>query len=354
MMQIRVSCVMVAAFLLVACGGGGGGSQSNIQATVPPNMQAQVNAQDVQGSSPGSTRAAMSQVATSLPAFGSITQSVNRDGVSGISSDRASITLDEDREILTLRVDRQSGTDLVVTSDAHLVASILTESSPLPDHTHVGEGLLVNYDTDETTIAYVGVSWDDDDLTDYLAGGYWLHFSGDVLGSNFTVDEAGAFVDGPEIDIANRPTMPSQGSATYLGEAEGLYGGYDASSGESEIGLFNGDMELTADFSAGTIGGCIGCGSGVYVNFDSTPTGYRVRLGATNIKANGVYRGTSVSLEHPTIPITSSSGTWGGMFSNKLNSEREPRLTAGTVGGQATSDDGSKAAFVGAHYAVAQ
>ena len=349
MMQIRVFCVIAAAFLLVACGGG---SQSNIQATVPPNMQAQVNAQDVQGSSPGSTREAMSQVATSLPAFGSVTQSVNRDGVSGISSDRASITLDEDRETLTLRVDRQSGTDLVVTSDAHLVASILTESSPLPDHTHVGEGLLVNYDTDETTIAYVGVSWDDDDLTDYLAGGYWLHFSGDVLGSNFTVDEAGAFVDGPEVSITNRPTMPSQGLATYLGEAEGLYASHDASSGESEIGLFNGDMELTANFSAGTIGGCIGCGIGVYVNFYLT--GYRVRLGATDIEANGVYRGASVTIEHPTIPIASSSGTWGGMFSNQLNSEGEPRLTAGTVGGQGSLSDGSKAAFVGAHYAVAQ
>ena len=45
---------------------------------VNANMQAQVNAQNVQGSKPVSTRAAMSQVATSLPAFGSVTQSVNR------------------------------------------------------------------------------------------------------------------------------------------------------------------------------------------------------------------------------------------------------------------------------------
>ena len=345
MIQIRVFCVIAATFLLVACGGGGGGSQSN--------MQAQINAQDVQGSSPGSTRAAMSQVAISRPAFGSVTQSVNRDST-GITTDRASITLDEDEDTLTLRVGRQAGTDLVVTSDDHLVISRLTESSPLPDHTHVRDGLLINYDTDETTVAYVGVSWDNNDTTDYLAGGYWLHFSGDVLGSNFTVDEAGAFVDGPEINIASRPTMPSQGSATYLGEAEGLYGSYDASSGQSEIGLFNGDMELTADFSAGTIGGCIGCGSGVYVNFDSTPTGYRVRLGTTNIKDDGVYSGKSVTVEHPTIPIASSSGTWGGMFSNQPNSEGDPRLTAGTVGGQATSDDGSEAVFVGAHYAVAQ
>ena len=343
-MQIRVFCVMAAALLLAACGGGGGGSQSN--------MQPQVNAQDVQSSSPGSTRAAISQVATSLPAFGSVTQSVNRDGVSGISSDRASTTFDGDT--LTLRVDRQSGTDLVVTSDDPRVAFGEIESSPLPGHTYLGGGLLVDYDTDETTLTYVVVSWDDDDPTNYLSGGYWLHFSGDVLGSNFTADEAGAFVDGPEIDIAHRPTMPVQGSATYLGEAEGLYGSHDFSSGENEIGLFNGDMELTADFSAGTIGGCIGCGRGVYLNYDTAPSGYRVRLGMTNFAANGVYRGTSVTLEHPTIPIASTSGAWGGMFSNQSNSEGEPRLTAGTVGGQATSDDGSEAVFVGAYYAVAQ
>ena len=121
----------------------------------------------------------------------------------------------------------------MVTSDDPRVAFGEIESSPLPDHTYWGDGLLVDYDTDETTITYAVVSWNDNDPTDYLAGGYWLHFSGDVLGSNFTVDEAGAFVDGPEIDMANRPIMPSQGSATYLGEAEGLYGSYDASSGQT-------------------------------------------------------------------------------------------------------------------------
>ena len=105
-MQIRFFCVIAAAFLLVACGGGGGGSQSNIQ------QNANVNAQDVQGANPDSTRAVISQVATSLPAFGSVTQSVNRDGVTGISSDRASTTFDSDT--FTLRVVRQSGTDLVV------------------------------------------------------------------------------------------------------------------------------------------------------------------------------------------------------------------------------------------------
>ena len=342
-MKIRIFCLMIATLLLAACGGGGGGSQSN--------MQPQANAQDVQRSSPGSIRAAMLRAATSQPAFGSVTQSVNSDGVSGISSDRASTTFDVDT--FTLRVDRQSGADLVVTSDDPRVAFGEIESSPIPDHIWQS-GLLIDYDTDETTITYAVVSWDTADPTDYLSGGYWIHFNGDVLGSNFRADEAGAFVDGPEVDMANRPIMPAQGFATYLGEAEGLYGSHDSSSGENAIGLFNGDMVLIADFLDSTIGGCIGCGRGVYLDGDSAPSGYRARLGTTNFAANGVFRGRSVTLEHSTIPITSTSGAWGGMFSNQPNSEGEPRLVAGTVGGKATLGDGSEAVFVGAYYTVAQ
>ena len=318
-MQIRFFCVIAAAFLLVACGGGGGGSQSNIQqnanVTAQPNVQ--VNAQDVQRANPDSTRAVISQVATSLPAFGSVTQSVNRDGVTGISSDRASTTFDGDT--FTLRVVRQSGADFVVTSNDPRVAFGEIVSSPLPDHTYLGNGLLFDYDTDESTITYVAVS------TDYLAGGYWIHFDGNVLGSNFTADEVGAFIDGPELDIDNRPTVPSQGLATYRGEAEGLYGSHDASSGVNDIGVFNGDMELTANFSASTIYGCIGCSRGVYLNSDTAPSGYLVRLGTTDIEDNGVYRGTSVMLQHPTVPIVSRSGAWGGMFSNQSNSDGDPR-----------------------------
>ena len=49
--------------------------------------------------------------------------------------------------------------------------------------------------------------------------------------------------------------------------------------GDSEIGLFNGDLALTADFSARTISGCVGCNGGAYV--DGYASDYLIRLGAT-------------------------------------------------------------------------
>ena len=164
------------------------------------------------------------------------------------------------------------------------------------------------------------------------------------------IDEAGAFADGPEISMSNRPDMPLQGTASYIGLAEGLYGGEDAAG--TEVGIFQGDMALTADFAASTIGGCVGCNGGV--SLEGVASEYLVRLGATPFESNGVFRGTSVTVEHPDLEFVSNSGAWGGMFSNVPDANGDPRLVAGTLGGQAATADGSKAVFVGAFAATSQ
>ena len=227
-------------------------------------------------------------------------------------------------------------------------------TSSLAGHDTSQDGYIVDYTQSETTLAYGVVSWDSADPSDYLAGGYWLHASGDILGT-FDIDEAGAFADGPEISMSNRPTMPVRGTASYIGEAEGLYGveyGTDAPGyeGTSAIGIFYADMALTADFNARTIGGCMGCNGGVFL--DGDPSNYRVRLGATSFASNGTFRGSSVSLENPDVDIVSTSGAWGGMFSNQPNADGDPRLVAGTLGGEARTSGGSEAVFVGAYYAT--
>ena len=104
-------------------------------------------------------------------------------------------------------------------------------------------------------------------------------------GEGAMIDGAGAFVDGPE--ISSPATMPVSGSATYNGEAEGLYATTYGSDqprrqGETEIGGFYGDLALTADFSARTIGGCVGCGSGILV--DGYASDYRIRLGSDTVR----------------------------------------------------------------------
>lgn len=169
------------------------------------------------------------------------------------------------------------------------------------------------------------------------------------------IDSAGAFADGPE--ISSPASMPITGSATYAGAAEGLYAttyGADEPSleGETEIGLFNGDLALAADFSAMTIGGCVGCNGGIRI--DGSLSDYRVRLGATSFESGGTFRSRSVTVENSSIPIASSSGAWGGRFSNIPNAAGDPRLVAGTLGGQAATPGGTEAVFVGAYFGLAE
>ena len=305
----------------------------------------EVTISDVQDTA--STVSAASQAGSSLPSFGSVTQSANRDGVSGVSTDRASTEFDG--ETFVLKVDRQSGADLhLSTAEDHTIA-FLYDRSPVAGHDSGADGHIIDYAPGETTIAYAAVSWLSSNTMDYVSLGYWLHASGDILGT-FDIDEAGAFADGPEISMSNRPTMPVQGTASYSGYAEGLYAGEDATG--ADIGRFQGDMGLTADFAASTIGGCVGCNGGV--SLDGVPSDYLVRLGATPFESNGVYRGTSVTVEHPDLEFVSNSGAWGGMFSNVPDANGDPRLVAGTLGGQAATADGSRAVFVGAYFATSQ
>ena len=348
-MNTRLLAAAAVALFLTACGGGGGSPGPVASAdeamediiTETPD----VSVADVQNTA--STVSAASQAGSSLPAFGSVTQSANRDGVSGVSTDRASTEFDG--ETFVLKVDRQSGTDLhLSTAEDGTFLNPVTTSS-LAGHDTSQDGYIVDYTQSETTLAYSVVSWDSADPSDYLAGGYWLHASGDILGT-FDIDEAGAFADGPEISMSNRPTMPVLGTASYSGYAEGLYAGQDTEG--TEIGIFQGDMALTADFAASTISGCVGCNGGVSLN--GSPSDYRVRLGATPFESNGVYRGTSVTVEHPDLEFVSNSGAWGGMFSSVPDADGDPRLVAGTLGGQAATADGSKAVFVGAYYATSQ
>ena len=360
-MNTRLLAAAAVALFLTACGGGGGdggGGGPGPVASADEAMQGiitetpDVSVADVQNTA--STVSAVSQAVSSLPAFGSVTQSANRDGVSGVSTDRASTEFDG--ETFVLEVDRQSGTDIhLSTAEDHTIA-FLYDRSPVPGHDSGADGHIIDYTPSETTIAYAAVSWLNSDPTDYLAGGYWLHASGDILGT-FEIDEAGAFADGPEISMSNRPTMPVQGTASYSGYAEGLYGveyGTDAPGyeGTLAIGIFYADMALTADFNARTIDGCVGCNGGVSLN--GSPSDYRVRLGATPFESNGVYRSTSVTVEHPNLEFVSNSGAWGGMFSSVPDADGDPRLVAGTLGGQAATADGSKAGFVGAYYATGQ
>ena len=115
---------------LAGCGGGGGG---NVRPSGDGFAPRTVN--DAYSADPGRTRTAAARVASSLPRFGSVTQSTNR-GVSGVTTDAASTTFDGRN--LSLTVSRQDGSSLRFNSATDTVPGYSTiGQSPIAGHTAV-------------------------------------------------------------------------------------------------------------------------------------------------------------------------------------------------------------------------
>ena len=304
---MRMMTTVFAILILAACGGGGGGGgpttgvPSGPAVPPAPSSPPTPSASTTQDESLSSTAMVASDAAGSLPVFGSVSQSASRDGVTGISTDHASTSFNGSD--FTLRVSRARGNDIHLSTRDDIAGGYELGGTPISGHDRAAEGYILDYKPTETTASYVAVSWLNSDHTDYLAGGYWLHWDGDILGSNFTADDAGAFVDGPELSMSNRPNIDSlQGSATYRGAAEGLYAaeyGSDFPQYEDEIGIWQGDLRLTANFGAQTIGGCVGCSAPMLVNGSNED--FRIQLGSVPIASNGTFRGPGESRDasHP-------------------------------------------------------
>ena len=76
--------------------------------------------------------------------------------------------------------------------------------------------MLRNTAYDSTSLVYAVVSWDNDDPTDYLAAGWWVHVPLAARGPQNI--ERAIFIDGPEIDsMTHPPDMPVSGQAHYVG-----------------------------------------------------------------------------------------------------------------------------------------
>ena len=342
--------------LLTACGGGGGGSgpMSGAAPTptpdpTPPVPARQANAfRERLAASPRSIR-----IGDAAPYFGSaavFTPPRLTDIETGFDGRRATVTLERGtRGDIRLDTDRAWFDD---GGDASLLG--------LPGRT---SRIRYTYGADSAgqTLALVAVDRSNRDPADYLAGGYWLRHEPASVPSV----QIGAFVDGPELDIETPATLRVTGTASYRGRAAGLYAaeyGTDATAppGSGEFGEFSGSADLTADFGAGTIRGCIGCSdrirlAGVFTNsatgevdgFDVV-SDYRIEFGATPLnRGNATFQGADATLSHAGIPAV-SSGYWAGQLSNRPDAAGEPRAVAGAFGGQATTAGGSRAVFVGA------
>ena len=346
-------------------GGMGGGGEPG--GGGPGGMGGHSSASDAQADAADSGVDAAQGAASNDPAFGSVTQSSNQDA-NGVTSDHASATFTDDGgPKLVVTVTRADGSMLSLDSATDVFENEpFEEALDSPENgTSYAVGPLYRHTETEFTVAVVSVDWDSSDATDYLAGGYWLNATLDSASDEVVSAEIGAFVDGPE--IRGTPDLPVTGTATYngIGLAGGVYAAEygadladaDIPEGSDEIGAFVGDIELTADFGARNISGAVDNISLSFVTVapsgevleevDEEAVDYVLQLGMAPFGSGGTFTGTDVELTHPGLAFD-TDGSWGGKFSTEDDSDGNPRLVAGTLGGNATSSGGTSAVFVGA------
>ena len=356
-------------FTLAACGGGGGGPKTMVQARAELN-----DINGVRTADPEKTLQSARGAAGSLPRFGSVTQSTNRDA-NGVTTDRASAAFDGAG--LTVTVTRADSSTLTIdTADAVTDTGAVRDTAfNIPGEARTGRywGTL-NVADRAATAAGLVVTSANGDPSDWLAGGVWLHIAGQNLLSTaptVTNIDIGAFVDGPELRSPPE-NLPGTGTARYEGYAGGFYvtrygtGLAGVAPGSTEVGAFDTVATLTANFADNTISGCIGCkgdvlltgvskdgATGAERTFTNTPYDLQLRLGAATIDSDGTFRTNDVTLldavaRQAGFGVTEQGGSWGGRFSNIPVATGEPRLAAGTFGGAASYTGNTQLNYIGA------
>ena len=349
--------------MLVACGGGGGGSNTTaMQDPTPGTTNVPDTYTPTEGIVPTSlavnadnTGTALDTAATARPLFGSVTQSSNVDS-NGITTDSAEATFDGTHASITVtRGDGSSFTYGTNSGGTYLEGEFTPaqKSRFLPDSWERGR---YSYNVRRTETSYhadyIGTGWDSDDPNAFSVWGYWLRTNGASPFLPETEFEAGAFVDGPAFDRDNPPTLPTSGSATYVGEAQWLYHHKYTTLGIVEIGQGVGPLDLTVNFADSSLQMCISClaqariygdargPDGEWYRFDDVATDYRLEATAT-VNSDGSFLTRDVTLINPSKPLTSQEGVVGGLFSNFNLPNGNPDAVVGTHGGKYSHEDES-------------
>lgn len=200
----------------------------------------------------------------------------------------------------------------------------------------------------------VAVTWNVDDPADYLTVGAWAEVSASAFGSPSAPVELGVLFDGPEFRHT-APIPSGAASGTYRGRAVGVY--KNVATPGTDHGIFGGEVELDADFQQQTISGCIGCsgtGIGTYPAGLSAASSL-ARLSSTIIRleegsivsGESSFGGGRVTAESDVdaFSISSASGSWEGVFSNRQNDVNVPRALGGTADGEITWESGETLSF---------
>lgn len=356
-------------FLLTACGGGGGGSMAMRpgEPQSPPPATNTQTAFDEAGTRPtfsvgSSIRGTLQQ---SRPAFGSVGMNLYSPGMAPIQSLETTLSTALDR--FTLSVERQDGTSFTLDTNRHyteITEDSSTTTNPVTNRPFT-QGYISDVSRTRGAVAGVFVEWSNADVTDYLAGGYWLTFDSSTQGVDM-----GAFIDGTDYPTPREASysLPVTGTATYNGQAGGLYvasAGSDAElPGSTEIGEYSGRATLTADFGTMRIGGHVDqvyAGGGAIILGDGTqyaatvePSDIEMIFRPVPINQNGTFFGDNVTFTSQEYNITNSSGSWAGQFSTVEDTQGNPRAAAGTNTGYLETAGGSRAVLTGVFYGATE
>ena len=285
-MGVAVSFTM----LVVGCGGSGGGGNSpeiaGIPATIPPDLA-------------GRASTAVMDVAKK-PA---------RDVNGGTSSKFSGIvqsSSDGDNVVVTVDGDDRTKFEIVNGGNSGWTISSDGTGVAISDLPGVGTGLTKKVDDGTVFVDfYHGYHrQDEDDGTDYLAGGVWLRTP---EGSTGAVS-LGAFVSGNSPynsdSVDGDASAPTTGGAKYKGAASGVY--LDKSG--KKLGYLDGSVTLTANFGTNSISGDI---SSIYLDSDLA-NGMLVLGEADFTTGGGPFVGGRMVTG--TVDGVEYTGNWGGQF----------------------------------------
>lgn len=372
-----VCYTLLFAFILTACGGGGGSSSPTI---VDARHQSHSVAEDTLAAlAAGEMQAGTVSTRFEAPQWQRFRPPVEGDP-------QVSLTVEHTGGKFTLG-SRQHTITEPQDQSYHQAPLVLTYPPPAQTYdypySHSSQDWTL-FDTEEesTRTAYVHISWNNYDPTDYLAAGYWMDIEGSLHDRQIPSEvHAGAFVDGPEFDASGPAQLPISGTATYLGHSAGMYTYYYGAGsvrfdrpdlvGARETAVWAGNVQLLADFDTMKISGCIGCtvsgqpeseiiwesdghleladgfrtvNSATYHNRDGVHF-TRIYLQEADIQSPGQRMHGDVTVENDYDLFVggdggSSYGSWEGRYSGLPDGDGAPRLVGGTFTGAWVGSDG--------------
>ena len=273
---------------------------------------------------------------------------------------------------LRLFVSLDDGTEVSVNTTDD-VYETLPGATPVPGH-QAQAWTFLKVEKDDTSVAHALLSQNSANPEDYLVFGWWALFP-DQHPPELSLKESiqYALIDGPELDHGVVPQVPVDGTATYVGQAGGLYSYVLGSDhGENEGGFvideYQGVVALTADFTDGTLRGCIGCEGdlvtqrahfGVFLGEDlideqGLSEDYEIHLATAIIREDGGFERERVTVRHPERTVTQSEGYWGGALSSRQDTDGNPRLVAGFNVVSFAEGDGAEGQFVGSFLGLSE